>query len=182
MAQAKQIDTASMKAEADELSREYGVKGSSILSEIDSLSFPQSFPFNFMHIAWENVMNTLITLWTGDYKGLDQGSRNYRISKDVWKKIGALGADASLVIPSSFGPRIPNIFEKGSFMTADMWSFWTQFLAPVLLRGSFKDPECYDHFVDLVRLFSLCLQRDISTADVGAIRSGFVDWVGQYGR
>lgn len=182
MAQAELIDTAETNAEAEKLSREYGVKGRSILSEIDSLSFPQSFPFDFMHIAWENITKTLITLWTGDYKGLDEGSRRYRIDKGAWKEIGACGAAASLAIPSSFGPRIPNVFEKGSYMTADMWSFWMQFLAPVLLRGSFKDPECYDHFIDLVHLFGLCLQHSISAADVDTIRSGFNGWVRQYSR
>ena len=182
MAQAELVDTASTKAEAEELSRQYGVKGRSILSKVNSLSFPQSFPFDFMHIAWENIMKTLITLWTDDYKGLNEGSRKHRIEKAAWKEIGARGAAASLAIPSSFGPRIPNIFEKGSFMTADMWSFWTQFLAPVLLRGSFEDPECYSHFIDLVHLFGLCLQRDISAADVDTIRSGFIDWVSRYGQ
>lgn len=182
MAQGELVDTASTKAEAEEISKEYGVKGRSILSEIDSLSFPQSFPPDFMHVAWENITKTLITLWTEDYKGLGEGSRKYRIDKAAWKEIGARGAAASLVIPSSFGPHIPNIFEKGSFMTADMWSFWVQFLAPVLLRGSFKDPECYDHFIDLVYLFGLCLQHNISADDVDAIRFGFIDWVSRYGR
>ena len=180
MAQADLVDKASTKAEAEEISKEFGIKGRSILSEIDSLSFPQSFPFDFMHVAWENVMKTLVTLWSGDYKGLDEGSRKYRIEKAAWKAIGARGAAASSTIPSTFGPHIPDVFEKGSYMTADMWSFWTQSLAPVLLRGAFKDPECYDHFIDLVYLFSLCLQRNISAANVDAIRSGFVNWVVRY--
>jgi len=182
MAQADLVDTASTKAEAEMLSKEFGIKGRSILSEIDSLSFPQSFPFDFMHVAWENVMNTLITLWSGDYKGLDEGGHKYRINKAVWKEVGARGAASSATIPSTFGPQIPNIFEKGSFMSADMWSFWTQFLAPVLLRDSFEEPECYEHFVDLVYLFSLCLQRNISTADVDAIRTGFINWIDGYNR
>ena len=73
MAQAELVDKASTKAEAEALLKEFGVKGRSILSEIDSLCFPQSFPLDFMHIAWENVMKTLVTLWSGDYKGLDEG-------------------------------------------------------------------------------------------------------------
>jgi hypothetical protein len=67
-------------------------------------------------------------------------------------------------------------------MTADMWSFWTQFLAPVLLQGAFEDPKFYDHFIDLVHLFRLCLQRDISAADLDTIRSGFINWVDEYSR
>ena len=77
MAQADLVDKASTKTEAETLSKEFGIKGRSILSDIDSLSFPQSFPIDFMHVAWENVMKTLITLWTGDYKGLDEGSHKY---------------------------------------------------------------------------------------------------------
>ena len=180
MEQAERINKASTKAEAEELSKESGVKGRSILSEIDSVSLPQSFPPDFMHVAWENVTRTLTTLWSDDYKGLDEGSHKYRIKKAAWKEVGARGAASSLLIPSTFGPRIPNIFEKGSYMSADMWSFWMQFLAPVLLRDSFEEPECYDHFIDLVYLFGLCLQREISAAEVEKIRSGFIDWVDKY--
>lgn len=180
MEQAKEVDRASTKAEAETLSKKYGIKGTSILSELDSLSFPQSFPPEFMHVAWENISRTLETLWSGDYKGLDEGKRKYRIEKAVWKEIGSRGAAASPTIPSTYGPRIPNISEKGSFMTADMWSFWMQFLAPILLRDSFKDPKCFEHFIDLVYLLGICLQREISAADIKTLRSGFVDWIKGY--
>ena len=182
MAQAELVDKASTNAEAEALSKEFGVKGGSILSEIDSLSLPQSFPFDFMHVAWENVTGTLVTLWSSDYKGLDEGNFRYRIDKAVWKEVGTRGAASSSTIPSTFGPQIPNIFEKGSYMSADMWSFWVQFLAPVLLRNSFKEPECYEHFLDLVHLFGLCLQREISVAEVGVIRTGFINWVDRFSR
>lgn len=182
MAQAELVDKASTVAEAEALSKEFGIKGRSILSEVDSLSFPQSFPPDFMHAAWENTMKTLVTLWSGDYKGLDEGDRKYRVDKAAWKEVGAQGAAASATIPSTFGPQIPNIFEKGSYMSADMWSFWTQHLAPILLQNSFKEPECYEHFLDLVYLFKLCLRREITTADVSAIRSGFINWVEGYSR
>ena len=59
-------------------------------------------------------MRTLVTLWSGDYKGLDEGSHKYRIDKATWKEVGARGAASNSTIPSGFGPRIPNIFEKGS--------------------------------------------------------------------
>ena len=65
-------------------------------------------------------------------------------------------------------------------MSADMWSFWTQFLVLVLLWDSFKESECYDHFINLIYLFGLCLWHNISAVDVGVIRSGFVSWVDQF--
>jgi len=182
MAQAELVDKAATQVEAEALSKEFGVKGRSILSEIDSLSFPQSFPLDFMHVAWENVMKTLVTLWTGEYKGLGEGCRKYRIDKAAWKEVGARSAASSSTIPSAFGPHIPNVSEKGSYMSADMWSFWTRFLAPVLLRDSFKDTECYEHLIDLVYLFDLCLRREISATDIDVIRSGFINWIERYNR
>jgi len=182
MAQADRVDKASTKVEAEALSKEFGVKGRSILSEVDSLSFPQSFPIDFMHVAWENLMKTLVTLWSGDYKGLGEGTRKYHLENATWKEVGARSGASSSTIPSAFGPHIPNVSEKGSYMSADMWSFWTQFLAPVLWRDSFKDPECYDHLIDLVYLFDLCLRREISAADINTIRAGFTKWVKGYSR
>ena len=180
MEQAKRVDQASTKAEAEMLSKEYGIKGTAILSEIDSLCLPQSFPPDFMHVAWENIVPTITTLWSDDYKGLDEGNQKYRIEKAAWKEVGSRSAAASSTIPSTYGPRIPDISEKGSYMTADMWSFWTQFLAPILLRDSFKDSKCYEHFIGLAHLFSICLQREISTAEIDVLQSGFVDWVKGY--
>lgn len=180
MAQADLVDKASTQVEAEALSKASGVKGRSILSEIDSLSFPQSFPPDFMHVSWENVTKTLTTLWSGDFKNLDEGTRKYRIDKSVWQNVGKRGEAANSTIPLTIGPRIQDISEKSSYTTADMWSFWMQYLAPVLLQDAFKDPECYRHFIDLVYLFRLCLKREISAADVREIRIGFTNWVAQY--
>lgn len=180
MKQAREVDQASTKTEAEALAKEYGIKGVSILSQIDSLYFPQSFPPDFMHVAWENVGKSLPVLWSGDYKGLDEGRQKYRIGKAAWKEVGACGAAACLTIPSTYGPRIPDISEKGSYMTADMWSFWIQFLGPILLRDSFEDPKCYEHFLDLAYLFGVCLQREISAAEIALLRSGFVEWIKGY--
>ena len=89
MAQVDLVDRASTKAEAERLLKEFGIKGRSTLSEIDSLVFPQSFPPDFMHVAWENITPTLTTLWSGDYKGLDEGTHKYRIDKAAWKEVGS---------------------------------------------------------------------------------------------
>ena len=115
MAQAELIDKATTQAEAEEYAKEFGIKGRSMLSDIDSLCLPQSFPPDFMHVAWENVTKTLVTLWTGDYKGLSEGTRKYRTDNATWE-VGARGAASCSTIPSTFGPHIPNVSEKGSYM------------------------------------------------------------------
>ena len=87
MAQADLVDKAGTKMEVETLSKEFGIKGRSILSDIDSFSFPQLFPIDFMHVVWENVMKTLITLWTGDYKGLDEGSHNTESTRQPGRRL-----------------------------------------------------------------------------------------------
>jgi hypothetical protein len=79
--QAREVQKASNKAQKDKLSKAYGIKGVSILSNIKSLSFPLSFPYNFMHLIWENVIPNLILLWTGEFKGLDEGVGDYTVSQ-----------------------------------------------------------------------------------------------------
>lgn len=179
MRQAKKVDQAPTQTAADDLAKEYGIKGTPILSFLDSIALPQSFPFDFMHIAWENVIKALVAHWTGDFKGLDQGVECYELGK-AWKTIGALGASSNSTIPSAYGPRIPDISQKGSFVSADMWTFWTKFLAPVLLRKAFQKPEYFKHFIDLVELFNICLQFEISQAEIGKLRLGFEKWVQGY--
>jgi len=181
MMQAKEVDQAPTKAAADNLAKEYGIKGTPILSFLNSIALPQSFPFDFMHIAWENVIKTLVAHWTGDFKGLDQGVEHYELGK-AWKTIGAIGATSGPTIPSAYGPRIPDVSQKGSYMSADMWTFWTKFLAPILLRKAFKKPEYFEHFIDLVELFNICLQFEISKVEVDWLRTGFKRWVQGYER
>ena len=181
MMQAKEVNQAPTKAAADTLAKEYGIKGTPILSFLNSIALPQSFPFDFMHIAWENVVRTLVAHWTGDFKSLDQGDECYELRK-AWKEIGAIGATSGPTIPSVYGPRIPDVSQKGSYMSADMWTFWTKFLAPVLLRKAFNKSEYFEHFVDLVELFNICLQFEISQAEVEKLRTGFKRWVQGYER
>ena len=162
------------------LSKEYGIKGTPILSEIDSLCFPQSFSPDFMHMAWENIMSTVTTLWSGNYKGLDEGTQKYHIEKAAWKEAGSCGAATSLTIPLMYGPWILDISEKGSYMMANMWSFWTQFLVPILLQDLFKDPKCYEHFIHLVYLFGVCLQCEILTVVIGVHQQNVCELISTY--
>ena len=52
------------------LGKKYGIKGVPILSCISSITFPSSFPFDFMHLIWENLIPNLIEFWTGTFKSL----------------------------------------------------------------------------------------------------------------
>ncbi|TFK65416.1 hypothetical protein BDN72DRAFT_773358 [Pluteus cervinus] len=133
-----------------------------------------------MHLIWENLVKNLITLWTGKFKGLDEGVGNYHLAEAIWKGVGADTATAGTTIPSAYGCRVPNIAQDGVSVTAEMWSFWSLYLGPALLRRRFKDKRYYNHFIDLVKLLNQCLQFEITKIDIQNIRSGFIKWVNDY--
>ena len=162
------------------LSRDYGIKGVSILSSIHSLSFPSSFPYDFMHLIYENLIPNLVLLWTGEFKGLDEGTEQYQLDKTVWEAIGKATAASGSTIPSTYGPRVRNVKEDRAYLTADMWSFWSLYLGPVLLHRKFKHEKYYDHFIQLISLLNACLAFEFSPEKIHEIREGFVSWVETY--
>jgi hypothetical protein len=178
--QAEQVQIALTDSNANDLGKRYGIKGISILFYLPSMSFPVSFPYDFMHLIWENLIPNLILLWTGKFKGLDQGRESYEIHQAIWEAIGESTAASSSTIPSAYGASVPNIATSTSYFSAEMWSFWTTYLAPVLLRRRFQRPKYYAHFVRLVRLVNLCLQFEITAQQIEDIRRGFIEWVEDY--
>jgi len=182
MCQAIEVQRAVSKAEKDRLSKAYGIKGVSVLSKLKSLCFPLSFPYDFMHLIWENLIPNLISLWTGEFKGLDEGDGEYEFNPGVWQAIGAATAAAGSTIPSVFGARPLNPATHKSSYSAEAWSFWTLYLGPVLLRRRFRNQRYYRHFIELVKLLQICLQFEITTEEVQVVRDWFINWVEDYER
>jgi hypothetical protein len=178
--QANKVQDATSNAEKMRLSKAYGIKGIPLLSRLKSLSFPRSFPYDFMHLIWENLIPNLILHWTGDFKGLDEGEEEYEIVPKVWQAICAAGAATGSTIPSAFGARIPNISTNKSACSAEVWSFWALYLGPVLLRRRFRSERYYEHFLKLVGLLHKCMQYEITTDEVQTVREGFIKWVMEY--
>ncbi|KAJ7734610.1 hypothetical protein B0H16DRAFT_1327514 [Mycena metata] len=133
-----------------------------------------------MHLIWENLVKNLTLLWTGEFKGFDEGNGEYELAKAVWEAIAASTSSASDTIPSAYGSRIPNIAKDRPNVSTEMWSFWTLYLGPVLLRRRFRDVKYYRHFIQLVRLLNLCLQFEITDNEIEEIRTGFISWVKVY--
>lgn len=157
-----------------------GIKGTTILSEIPSFVFPNSFPFDFMHLIFENLIKNLFKLWTGEFKDMDHTDEDYVIDAEVWRAIGEATKKSGATIPGAFGARPKDFMNEMGSTTAETWSFWMQYLGPVQLRREFKNKEIYHHFVDLVVLVNLCLRFESSREDVETIREGFAKWVEKY--
>lgn len=180
--QAKKVIIADTIAESDRLSRKYGIKGLPGLFLLGSVKFPSSFPFDFMHLIFENLVPNLIRHYTGDFKGLDTGTESYELPESVWEAIGDAAAQSGDTIPSEFGARMPNIYAERSSMIAETWSIWIMYLGPILLRDRFSKPVYYDHFVKLSRLVHLCMSYEMRQSDIELIRNGFIEWVQEYER
>ncbi|KAF9474439.1 hypothetical protein BDN70DRAFT_815708 [Pholiota conissans] len=133
-----------------------------------------------MHLIWENLIKNLILHWTGDFKGLGEGEESYILPKHIWQAVGAATAASGSTTPSAYGSRVPNIATDFSLCTADMWSFWTLYLGPVLLRRRFQQPKYFKHFVRLVCLLNICLQFEITKEQIVELRTGFIQWVQDY--
>jgi hypothetical protein len=63
-----------------------------------------------------------------------------------------------------------------------MWSFWTLYLAPILLFDVFPRASYYQHFCELVGLLKMCLQFELAMDSLTRIEEGFCDWVKDYER
>jgi hypothetical protein len=137
MKQARKVQMAPDNAKRDRLATKYGIKGVPVLSCISSISFPFSFPFDFMHLIWENLIPNLIEFWTCVFKDLDHDGRGYVIEPRVWEEIGATTAACGATIPLAFGAPVPNIATKRHEMSAEMYANWTLFIAPIVLHGRF---------------------------------------------
>lgn len=180
MDHARQAQFADTAAEEERVAKLTGIKGIPLLSYLPSLFFPVSFPFDFMHLIFENLIKNLVLLWTGNFKDLDEGSGDYVLSPRVWEAIGEATAASGSTIPSAYGARPQNVAQDKSQISADSWSFWTLYLGPVLLRGRFTSPRYYTHFVELIKLINLCLQFEITKEEIVQVRVGFQKWVETY--
>ena len=180
MQNAESVITAPTRSEEEKLAKGYGIKGKTILAMLDSLSFPKSFPYDFMHLIYENLLKNLVLLWTNEFKGLDTGTGNYVLDATVWDAIGAATAKSSDTIPSVYSARLRSISGDRSTFTADNWSFWALYIGPVLLQRKFSHTRYYDHFVQLVQLLHICLKFEYTAADLKTIRDGFIAWVVAY--
>jgi hypothetical protein len=157
-----------------------GVKGVTILARLPSVSIPDSFPIDVMHMVMINLIPHLVKLWTGKFQGLDSGTENYVFLPKLWEKIAAIGATSGDHTPVSFGGRIPNVHTKKSSLTAEVWSLWGQHLAPILLRRRFVHDKFYRHFLDLIKYVKMASELSIRRVDLAVLREGLAQWVIQY--
>lgn len=175
------VDSVFNDAEAEHRGKATGQNGLPILATLSSLSFPDSFGHDLMHLIPENVVKNPITLWIDDFKDLDTGVEDYRLESAAVDAIGAACVVAGDTTPSVFGARVPNLATQRHYFTAESYTLFTTLLGPVILRNRFSKPKYYKHFLDLVAIFNDCLSMSIDCEYVDTtLRKNIVDWVQKY--
>ena len=96
------VQSASTAKDFDRLSTQFGIKGLHFFSALSSLSFLTSFPYDFMHLIWANLIPNLILLWTEKFKDLDHDRQDYVVMPTVWSAIGEATFKAGETIPAMF--------------------------------------------------------------------------------
>ncbi|KAF8666235.1 Transposase family tnp2 [Rhizoctonia solani] len=180
--QALHVKDSKNPAQAACRSRHAGINGVSGLARIPGFVFPGSFPHDFMHLMFENVIPTLLDIWTqtGKYKKFGRGDKAYCLW--AWSDISRHCPKTCNTLPSAFGRRVPNQLKNRRECTSESTFVFTTSLAPGLLRGRFQQGRYYDHFIRLVHLVNRCIDFQITAKDLNYICTGFAKWVKDYER
>jgi hypothetical protein len=168
-----------MDASNGEVSKRYGINGLTIFAQLPSVRFPSSFPHDFMHL-FKNTMDGYLDLWTGKFKGLDDGEMEYQLAESVWKDICSATTKAGDTIPSAFGRRIPHFIDNRGDVTAEALLVWTTLYAPILLRGRFRHNRDYKHFLKFLGIVERLLSFSTSQSDRDTLRKDIIDWHQEY--
>ncbi|KAF7360422.1 hypothetical protein MVEN_00772300 [Mycena venus] len=159
------------------LAQFHGIKGLPALRRVGSLHFGRSAPWDFMHLAFENIGPNLVKLWSGKYKGLDTGYEDYEISEETWELIWQETADAVRHIPADFVRVLQN---NPAHFTAESWCFWFVYLAPILLNGRFRHQKYYTHACQFSEIIKSCIAFEITYTQIDELQDKIIDWVRRY--
>jgi len=83
-----------------------------MLSVLESIDLAKSFPVEFMHLLYLNVIPNLVRL-------------------KVWEAIGEAMAASGNTIPGVFGIRLPDLAKDASNAIAETWMVFALHVGPV---------------------------------------------------
>ena len=163
-----------------QLATHYGINGNSLLLSLPLISFPDSFPYDIMHLFFPNICPMLRDHWTGTgkYKDCAPVDPGYHLASDIWEQIGRETAEAYKTIPSQFVGALPDITKTK--YKAEFWSFWFVHLGPILLRNRFPNNKYYQHYLLLVKIIKTCLQFTVTYDKLEELHEDVIKWVEQY--
>ncbi|QRV93624.1 Transposase family Tnp2 protein [Ceratobasidium sp. AG-Ba] len=166
-------------AQRKKYAQEHGINDRPIFAHLKSFDLAQCAPYDIMHLLFENLVPNMIKHWIGKFKKLDQGTGNYRISDAVWNEIGRLTTEATCTIPAAFVGTLPDIAQDRTLYKAEAYSFWVQYIAPILLLNRLPEPY-YQHFLLMRDIIILSAQLNITSEQVNELETMVNQWVIDY--
>ncbi|QRW14127.1 Transposase family Tnp2 protein [Ceratobasidium sp. AG-Ba] len=180
LADLRAIEAAPTRAAREFLQKDLGINSRSIFTRLKSIDLSSSFPYDIMHLLFENLVPNMIKHWTGTFKWLDAGQNGgYVIDEVVWKVIGKQTAAATRTIPAEFVGTLPNIADDTKLFKAEAFAFWFQYMAPILLRGRLNEPY-YSHFLKMREIMLLVMQFKIEDEEIDFLERMVGEWVNEY--
>jgi hypothetical protein len=194
--QLEEIEAAPSEAARKWLAQKYGLNARSIFTRLRSINLATCAPYDAMHLLFENLTPNMIKHWTGQFKGLDEGSGNYRIAPESWLEVGKRSAEVYRTVPSSFVSAMHDIAQDANLYTAELYAFWVQYVAPIVLKG--KLPEDYyeyvpsrlhnilltneytRHFLLMRDIIVLSTQVEITYEEIDKLQRMVNEWVADY--
>lgn len=114
-----------------------GIKGRSILFELNSIRFPRSFPVDIMHLFFENIAPHMFRHWIGKFYPKDDGrnSNEYTISSKTWIEISEIMEQNRPSMPPDIGRPPRSIIKHSAGFKAVEWANWITLFSLPLLKG-----------------------------------------------
>lgn len=148
------------KGAAGKLTGHNKVPGVAFVPGIDMV---KSFPIDFMHAVFENLIKNLVALWKGAVKA--PGAAPWLVSPADWDAVGKEMEDSGSLVPSAFGRRPCNIAQHPSWMTAEDWVNFVLYIGPALLEDRLPR-KYFEHFLRMRNWVKACLRLSMDRQDV----------------
>ncbi|EJT96494.1 hypothetical protein DACRYDRAFT_30394, partial [Dacryopinax primogenitus] len=181
LCEAKSVMQAESHAEAEHCAKASGINGISIWQHFGSIIWPTSFPLDFMHLVFENVVPLLLDLWLGVSKHCVEGD-TFTLLHAIWTNIAKQVAKSGNTIAGAFGQHVPHLLNKQHEFTAEAYMLWITQLAPVVLLWQFTNEAYYHHLVKLSHFINDCLSFSYHTGFMTMLCKCLAKWVLQYER
>ncbi|CAG8845425.1 14992_t:CDS:2, partial [Gigaspora margarita] len=153
--------------------QERGINGRSVLFELKSIKFPDSFPVDIMHGLFENIAPAMLRHWVGSFfKDNQISNSDYVISNNVWTEIGNKMEKNRRSMPLSFGRPPINIQRHSAAFKAEHWLNWITLYSIPLLQNNLLE-RYLNGWAKFVHVIKLCLKYKISIAELTEIERLF---------
>ncbi|RPA79573.1 hypothetical protein BJ508DRAFT_211035, partial [Ascobolus immersus RN42] len=160
-----------------------GINAYSIFTCLPSISYPDSFPIDHMHLWFSNVSKQLFYMLRGTYgsktdAGFVTTSDPYNIKKEAWYEMGndMDKTNAKGFIPTVFGYNIRSIANHSHEFKAEEWKSFLLRYMPIYLRGRLPQ-EIYSEFTSFVKAITKCDKVCLTLGEIDEINGRFNRWI-----